>query len=275
MIELDARGVSVSLRGRKVVREVSVSFRAGELAVVIGPNGAGKTTLLRVLAGLQHIDSGAVTLRGKELGTIPRRMLARSLSLVPQNTGFPFSFSVREVVAAGRNPHLGRFERERESDRAAIEEALEQTDCVDLAGRSVTELSGGERQRVMIARSLATQAEIILLDEPTANLDPAHAIDVLDLCRRLTAGGKVVVLTTQDLPMAARYADRVVLMKSGAVVVSGTRDEVLTEAAVSAVFGVSAERAFTPNGHETLLFHRREPEPSFTYRRNPVPGIDQ
>jgi iron complex transport system permease protein len=273
--ELEARWVTVSLSGRKVVREVSVSFETGQLAVVIGPNGAGKTTLLRVLAGLERVDSGVVILQGKDLHRISRRMLARRLSLVPQNTGSPFPFSVREVVATGRNPHLRRFERERQLDSDAIDEALELTDCHELADRAVTELSGAERQRVMIALSLATRAEIILLDEPTANLDPAHAIDVLDLCGRLAAGGKVVILTTQYLPMAERYAERVVLMNSGALSVSGTREEVFTEATISSVFGVSAERAFTSSGDETLLFHRGQRDRLLVPRDEAVREIER
>jgi iron complex transport system ATP-binding protein len=268
--ELQAQSLKVSLRGREVLRGVSIAFDAREVTAVIGPNGAGKTTLLRGLAGLQRINSGAVTLLGKELPTIPRRMVAQRISLVPQNTAFPFAFSVREVVATGRNPYLGRFQREGESDRRAIDEAMNLTDTAHLANRSVTELSGGERQRVMIARSLATQAKIILLDEPTANLDPAHAIDVLDLCRELAASGKVVILTTQDLPMAARHADRIVLMKSGVIVISGTKDEVFTESAILSVLGVSAARAFTASGDETLLLHRGDRERSMSQR----PSID-
>ncbi len=257
MNELRAEKISVALRGRAAVSDVSLELDAGELTAVIGPNGAGKTTLLRALAGLQALDAGRIWLIGKDLRAMPRRMLARQLSFVPQNTAFPFAFTVREVVATGRNPHLGRFQREQAVDRDAIEAALELTDTSHLASRPVTELSGGERQRVMIARSLATQAETILLDEPTANLDPAHAIDILDLCRSMSSAGKLVVLTTQDLTMTVRYADRVVLMKSGKIVASGTRDEVFTESALSSVFEVKAARAFTANGDETLIFRSR------------------
>jgi iron complex transport system ATP-binding protein len=271
--ELQAHDLGVSLRGRDVLRGVSVAFDAGEVSTIIGPNGAGKTTLLRALAGLQHLTSGKVTLLGKELASIPRRVLARHLSFVPQISTFPFAFSVREVVATGRNPYLGRFQREGESDCHAIDEALSLTDTVYLVDRPITELSGGERQRVMIARSLATQAKIILLDEPTASLDPAHAIDILDLCRSLSRSGKVVILTTQDLPMAARQADRIILMNAGAIVVAGTRDEVFTESAVSSVFGVSATRAFTANGDETLLLHRGGRERSVSQRQSIDRGI--
>jgi iron complex transport system ATP-binding protein len=184
-------------------------------------------------------------------------MLARRLSFVPQNSLFPFAFSVREVVAAGRNPYLGRFQREGIEDREKIEQALHLTDTAKLIHRPITELSGGERQRVMIARSLATDAPVILMDEPTANLDPAHALDVLELCRTLAVAGRAVILTTQDLAMAMRYSERVVLMKSGRITNSGKREEVLTESAIESVFNVRAVRAYTAQGEPTMLFHRR------------------
>lgn len=256
MTQLEARGVGVSLRGRRVVNDVSLQCSAGELTVIIGPNGAGKTTLVRVLAGLQRPDTGKVTFDGVDLRSIPRRRLARRLSFVPQDTHFPFAFTVREVVATGRNPHLGRFQREGAEDREGIQQALELTDTEDLTNRPVTELSGGERQRVMIARSLATKAAAVLLDEPTANLDPAHAIDVLELCRLLSAAGRVVILTTQDLAMAIRYADRVILMKAGSVVGAGSCDKVLTETVLRSVFGVRVALAQTADGEQTVLFQR-------------------
>jgi iron complex transport system ATP-binding protein len=249
--------VGVSLRGRRVVNNVSLRCRAGELTAIIGPNGAGKTSLVRTLAGLQPLDTGKVTFDSVDLRSIPHRKLARRLAFVPQNTLFPFAFTVREVVATGRNPHLGRFQREGAADRDKIEEALELTDTVNLINRPITELSGGERQRVLIARSLATDAAAVLLDEPTASLDPAHAIDVLELCRSLSAAGRVVILTTQDVAIVVRHADRVVLMKSGSIAAAGSCDDVLTDAALQLVFGVRAVRAYAESGEQTVLFQRR------------------
>jgi iron complex transport system ATP-binding protein len=254
---IGAYDIGVSLRGRWVITNVSLRCQPGELTAIIGPNGAGKTTLLRALAGLQQIHTGRITLDDVDIRSIPRRMLARRLSFVPQNSLFPFAFSVREVVAAGRNPYLGRFQREGIEDREKIEQALHLTDTAKLIHRPITELSGGERQRVMIARSLATDAPVILMDEPTANLDPAHALDVLELCRTLAVAGRAVILTTQDLAMAMRYSERVVLMKSGRITNSGKREEVLTESAIESVFNVRAVRAYTAQGEPTMLFHRR------------------
>ena len=233
------------------------SVFAGQLIAIVVPNGAGKTTLVRTLAGLQQTYRGTVTHDGIDLRSIPRRTLARSLAFVLQSTLFPFAFTVREVVATGRNPHLGRFQRQRNQDREKIQAAMELTDTEHFANRPITELSSGERQRVMIARSLATDAATILLDEPTANLDPEHAIDVLDLCQSLSAAGRLVILTTQDLAMAMaiRYADRAVLMKSGSVAGVGSCDDVLTESALQSVFGIRAVRAYTADGDQRYVFN--------------------
>jgi iron complex transport system ATP-binding protein len=254
--ELEALHLGVALQDRWVVRDVSLRFKPGELTAIIGPNGAGKSSLLRALAGVQRANAGQVTLGGTDLRLIARRELARRLSYVPQSNHFPFAFSVREVVATGRNPHLGRFQREQAEDREGIEEALALTDIKHLANRPVTELSGGERQRVMIARSLATRSRVVLLDEPTANLDPAHTVDVLELCRFMAEQGKVVVLAIQDLPLAIRYAPRVALISAGSVAGFGTWDEVMTDAAARSVFGILTRRAYTKNGECTLLFDR-------------------
>jgi iron complex transport system ATP-binding protein len=252
---LEAHAAAVELRGRRILHDVSLRFEAGALTAVVGPNGAGKSTFLRAIAGLQRLSAGKIMLNGRDLWSIERRNLARQLSFVPQSTHFPFEFTVREVVATGRNPHRGRFKREQDADRASIEEALALTDTASLANRMVTELSGGERQRVLIARSLATRAGVILLDEPTANLDPSHALDVLELCRSLADAGTVVILTTQDLSMVVRYADRVALMKTGNLVTAGSR-EVLTEDVLRSVFGVRTAWALTPEGDSALVFHR-------------------
>jgi iron complex transport system ATP-binding protein len=252
---LEAHAVTVEIRRKGILLDVSLRFETGTLTAIVGPNGAGKSTLLRAIAGLQPLSTGKVTLNGVDLSSIERRSLARQLSFVPQSTYFPFAFTVREVVATGRHPHRGRFQREQSEDRLSIDEALAQTDTANLANRLVTELSGGERQRVLIARSLATKAGIILLDEPTANLDPAHALDVLELCRSQANAGTIVILTTQDLSMVMRYSDRVALMKSGTMVKVGSR-EVLTDGVLRSVFGVRADWAVTPEGESALVFHR-------------------
>jgi iron complex transport system ATP-binding protein len=194
-----------------------VTLRAGEVTAFIGPNGAGKTTLLRLLAP----DAGAVTLDGHHVRVLGRRALAQRLAFVPQDTYLPFVFTVREMVEMGCHPHLRRFERLRQRDHDIVDAAMRDADVLHLAQRAVTTLSGGERQRVSIVRSLATQADVLLLDEPTANLDIAHALDVLDLCQHLAAAGKTIGLAIHDINAAVRYAAHIVLMRHGRIVYRG------------------------------------------------------
>lgn len=253
---LKLHGVGVEIEGRWLVRDASLTLQPGCLTVLVGPNGSGKTTLLRLLAGLWRPSEGQVTLEGCEISSLPHRELARHVSFVPQDTHFEFAFTVRDVVMMGRHPHLGRFEREREYDRRCVEDAMTRADVIHLKDRLVTEISGGERQRVIIARSLATEADTILLDEPTASLDIAHALDVLNLCRRLADGGKTIALAIHDLNAAMRYATQVALLHSGRIVASGTPADVITDSAVHTIFSVHVERAVTAAGEHTFIFHR-------------------
>lgn len=257
---LELRGAGIEVDGRWLVRNASLALRPGHLTALVGPNGSGKTTLLRLLSGLWRPSEGRALLNDEDLHAVRRRELARRVAFTPQDTHLAFAFTVRDVVTMGRHPHLGRFEREGEADRRAVEEALVRADVAHLANRFVTELSGGERQRVIIARSLATQADAIILDEPTANLDIAHALDVLDLCRKLADDGKTIALAIHDLNLAARYASTVALVCAGAIVATGAPDHVLSDAGIRNVFGVRAERAHAPGGEVVFFFQRDKNE---------------
>ena len=257
---LELRDAGIKMDERWPVRGATLSLPPGRLVALVGPNGSGKTTLLRLLGGLWRPTEGGVFWGGRDLQTIPRRELARRVAFTPQDTHLSFAFTVRDVVAMGRHPHLGRFEREGGRDRRAVEEAIGRADVGHLADRLITELSGGERQRVLIARSLATEADTILLDEPTANLDIAHALGVLDLCRKLAGEGKSVALAIHDLNLAARYATEIVLVNEGRVVTAGGPEEVLSDVAIREVFGVQTERAVGPDGSTAFLFHRPRDE---------------
>lgn len=251
---LELENVSASIGNREIVRDASVGFAAGDLTALVGANGSGKTTLLRLCAGLLTPDSGRVLLEGGDLQTMSRRRIARQIAFTPQDTHLDFRFTVRDTVAQGRYPHRGRFELETDADRASVEAAMELADVSHLASRYVTELSGGERQRVLVARSLATESDVILLDEPTANLDIRHALDALALLRRLAAAGKTIIIALHDLNHAARFATRIALIREGVIVASGAPDVVLDRAAIREVFGVDAHRAVTPDGETALLF---------------------
>lgn len=254
--ELEVRGAGVEADGRWLVQEATLSLRPQALTAFVGPNGAGKTTLLRLLAGLWQPTAGAVLLGGRFLDSFSRRELARRIAYAPQDTHMEFAFTVRDCIAAGRHPHLGRFDREGAHDRRAIDDAMHRADVSHLAARLVTELSGGERQRVALARSLATEAGIILLDEPVANLDIGHALDLLDLCRELTRAGKTIIVALHDLNLAARYASDLVMLAAGRIIAADTPAAVLTDDRLARVFGVRPERLRTATGEMTFHFRR-------------------
>ena len=256
MHALASHNVSVALDGRWILRGINVVLRAACLTAFIGPNGAGKTTLLRVLAGLLAPSAGHVTLHGTDVRGFGRRALSQHIAFMPQDTHMSFAFTVRETVEMGRYPHLRRFERLRQHDHDIVDEAMRRADVWHLAQRHVTTLSGGERQRVIIARSLATQADVFLLDEPTASLDIAHALDVLDLCQQLAHEGKTIGLAVHDINAAARYATHIVLMRAGHIVQQGGVEEVLQETQLNHVFDVCTDRAHTTNGQPVFVFFR-------------------
>jgi iron complex transport system ATP-binding protein len=186
-----------------------------------------------------------------------RALLARRISLVPQETRIDFDYTVEEIVATGRYPHRGRFTRETASDRQMVAEAMDRCDVARLRHRIITTLSGGERQRVLIARSLATSADYLLLDEPTCSLDVEHAIEILDLCRSLTVAGRAVVLASHDLSAAAGRATSVAVVKHGRLVASGAREHILTAELIDEVFHVDAECLRSSRGVPVFALSRK------------------
>jgi iron complex transport system ATP-binding protein len=255
-MKLELQNAGLQFDGRWIVRGLSLELRSGTLLALIGPNGSGKSTMLRLLGGLWRTSEGAARLDGKNLNEFSRRALARCIAYTPQDTHLDFAFTVREVVMMGRHAHLGRFQPEGDRDRAAVQEAMQRADVAELAERVVTELSGGERQRVLIARSLATEAPIILLDEPIANLDIAHALDVLALCRALAQAGKAIAIALHDLNHAARFADEVALLHHGSLMAAGAVEDVLRPAAIGEIFSVSVSRVAADTGANVFIFDR-------------------
>ncbi len=215
---------------------VSASLARGELVSVVGPNGSGKTTLLRALLGTTPLAQGWVELEGRPLAEWRPRELARVLGVVTQREEILFPLTVRETVELGRYAHLGAMGSPGEADRLAVAEALRRADVSTLAGRRTDTLSGGEWQRVRIARALAQNPRALLLDEPTAALDIRHEMEVFELVRRLAEEGIGTLLVTHHLNLAARYADRLLLLDHGSVVAEGPPAEVLRPEVVSSVF---------------------------------------
>ena len=236
-IAIDVSGLTFGYGAEPAVREVSFSVRRGEFLGIIGPNGSGKSTLLRLMSGVRRPWSGTVTLDGRSLAHYKRRELSRKVAVVPQETSIDFPYSVLEVVLFGRTPHLGGFAFEGERDLEAARRAMERTDVSHLAGRAITELSGGERQRVILARALAQETSILLLDEPGAFLDIRHEVETYDLLRELQRDGMTMVSVLHDLNLAALYCERLVLLDGGKVACLGTPEEVMTYPTLTRVYG--------------------------------------
>jgi iron complex transport system ATP-binding protein len=238
VLEVSALGYCTA--GCWLVRNVALQVAAGEFCAILGPNGAGKTTLLRLLSGELTPSSGVVHLMGKPLSSYDPLALAQRRALLSQKRNLEFPFRAVEVVMLGRMPHQ-RTAHETPRDRAVVAESLAQVEAESLAERLYPSLSGGEASRVDLARVLAQEPKLLLLDEPTNHLDPRHQLAVLALAQELAARGCAVVATMHDLNLAARFADRLVLMHRGEVVSAGTANEVLTEAQLRHVYRVEAQ----------------------------------
>jgi len=233
---LAAKGVSFGYGDEPVVDDVSFAVAPGEMLGIIGPNGSGKSTLMRLLSGVLSPGRGEVRLFDRPLSTYSRRDVARSIAVVPQESSIEFPYSVTEVVLMGRSPHFGGFAFEGDRDVEIAHAAMRRTSVEHLARRSIHELSGGERQRVILARALAQEAPIMLLDEPAAFLDIRHEVEIYDLLHDLQQEGKSIVTVLHDLNLAALYCDRVGLLSKGGFRRFGPPNEVITYAAITEVY---------------------------------------
>ena len=238
---------------------VSVEVPRGSLVGILGPNGSGKTTLLRLLGGMLLPGSGRISIDGRDLARLSRRDLAREIAVVPQETRLSFEYSVLEVVLMGRYPHLGAFELEGKDDLAIARGAMEATGTLALEDRLFPTLSGGEKQRVIIASALAQSAGLMLLDEPTAALDPGYQIEIASLLRRLNADrGVTMAVATHDLNLAAGLCQHLVLLRDGRVLAAGPTADVLTRETIRALYDVEADVHFHEGaGHLTVVPLRR------------------
>ena len=234
---LEASGIDVELGGQPILRDVEVTVRRGEVVGLVGPNGAGKSTLLRVVTGMLRPSAGAVAIGGDALDALPRRELAMRVAVVQQLPEAPSTMRVRDLVVLGRHPHLGLLARESRHDFDVADEAMRRAGCDRFADRELGSLSGGERRRAFIARALAQEAPLLLLDEPTSNLDANAQVEILELVAELAATEAGVLLIVHDLTLAAAYCDRIVLLDRGEVVAEGPPSEVVTSEHVRRVYG--------------------------------------
>lgn len=236
-LALRAQGVSVTLDGRAVLRDVDLQANPGEVLALLGPNGAGKSTLLKALAGLLRYE-GRIEIGGFDVASLSPRKRAKRISYVPQRSLLRSALTVEEVVALGRYVHGASFGGLSQNDSEAIEHALTTTHAADLRNRIFTQLSVGEQQRVLLARALASEATILLLDEPTAALDVGEGLAVLRLIRDLAARSHTIVVVLHDLADARSTTDRALLLKEGRVVEHGDTQDVVSAGPIRAVYGV-------------------------------------
>ncbi|MFV0297308.1 MAG: ABC transporter ATP-binding protein [Hyphomicrobiaceae bacterium] len=235
-MNMEASAIRARLGNRDVLKSVSFVATAGRITGLLGPNGAGKTTLLRCLAGLVPLTAGTAQIDGRSIAAFSRAELGRHLAFLPQDRQVHWPVRVSSLVALGRMPHHPVTATAGPSDAAAIASALADMDVAHLADRHTDALSGGELARVLFARALAQQAPVILADEPTAGLDPAHALGLFQVLRRLAAAGRTIVIALHDLSLAARFCDDVALLKDGETLGSGPAAEVLVPERLGDVF---------------------------------------
>lgn len=245
-----------SYRHRPCLHRVSATLRSGTMYGLVGPNGSGKTTLINLLTGNTSVDSGRILLHGRDIQDTPKPELARKLAFVPQAAAIDLEYTVEEIVMMGRHPYIGRFGSPSSEDRRQVEAAMQALDVTRLGDRFVTRLSGGERQRVLVARALAQDTAILILDEATANLDIRHAIDIMRILRHRVASDQItVVAAIHDLDLAAAFCQELLVLQDGNLVAAGPVEQLLTPQLMKKVFAV-----------ETDIHHRSGHPPQLLYR---------
>ena len=251
---LSIQSLSTGYGSEVILDEVTLSVNPGEVLAVIGPNGAGKSTLIRAVSGVLRLRHGMVSAFDEDITRLVPMQRARYLAVVPQAKQLPSAFTVYQTVLLGRTPHLSWLGRPGESDHQRVRLAMERTQTVELADRRVSELSGGEQQRVLLARALAQDAPILLLDEPTTHLDLQHQSSLLNLIRELsTQKNLAILMVVHDLNLASLYADRVALLVSGRLQALGSPAEVLTAEILSQVYHVSVNVVPHPDYNTPLV----------------------
>lgn len=257
---VEASGLRVVLGGRTILDGLTFEIPTGSFVGLLGPNGSGKTTLIRAISGMLPY-AGRLHLKGHPLKNWSRRDLARQVAVVRQAPSLAFDFTVEDIVLLGRAPHKGWLEPFTATDRSRAHAALATVDLADAAHRLMHTLSGGEQQRVFLAQALAQEADLLLLDEPTAHLDVHYQFDFLDRVRDLVAEGRTVVAVFHDLSLAFRYADRLLILHRGRLVADGTPADVLTEDLIARVFRMAARIHRLPDGTPCIQYLHPITEP--------------
>jgi iron complex transport system ATP-binding protein len=253
-VAIEARNVSFSY-GRPVVRDVSLQLKTGQVTGIMGPNGAGKTSLLRLLDGILSPDSGEILVRQRTpLQKLRRKELARYIALVPQNGGLHYPITVFEFAMQGRSPHLPFLGFETGDDESIVEHALDRTGLTSLRSCRVSEISGGEKQRLLLARALAQDAQVLLIDELTANLDIKYQIELMGLvCRSTREKGLATLVVSHEIQLLTSFCDELVLMSRGRITLQGPVGEVVSGDNLKNVFGIDFSVSTKPGSHPEII----------------------
>jgi iron complex transport system ATP-binding protein len=249
---LKIQHLNYAYKKKPVLHDVCFELSAGEVLGVVGPNGAGKSTIIKLLTRVLDTSSGTVLLNDKDVKTLSRLELARSLAVVPQSSDLPADYRVHDLVMMGRTPHLGFLAQESKHDLELVQTVMQRTDTWQFRDRHAHQLSGGERQRVVLARALAQEPSFLLLDEPTNHLDLKYQVDVLSLVRREVASGIGALVVLHDLNLSARMCDRLLVLHGGSIVAQGQPQQVLTREILERVYQTSVDVTFN-QGFPTIL----------------------
>lgn len=254
MVELRAQALTLAAGPRRLIDNISIAFKPGQLTAIIGENGAGKSTLLRMLAGYQRPDSGSVTVNGCDIAALRPQERARQIGWLPQALPPALPVTVADAVALGRFAHGGAPHHLDDTDRQAVDAAIHQCRLTGMEQRSTATLSGGELARVHLARAMAAMTPVMLVDEPIASLDPRYRLEAMKMLRELAvAEGRTVVAVLHDIGLAARFADRFVVMREGRLLADGAADMVVTPEVIEAAFGTSAHVTTEPGWPQPIF----------------------
>ncbi|MCM1987910.1 heme ABC transporter ATP-binding protein [Methanococcoides seepicolus] len=254
---LEVNGVIVKYGNRQILNQVNLRAEKGKFVGIIGPNGSGKTTLVKTINNIIKPNGGSITVDGRSLDTMSSVEIAKNIAMVSQVISINFEFTVEDVVLMGRTPYIKGAETH--EDMEIVQDAMKKTKIIHLKDRFVTQLSGGELQKVIIARALAQDPKILLLDEPTSHLDITNQIDILNLVKDASRKGMLVIAVMHDLNLAAYYCDKIYLLRDGDVISSGTPDEVLTPSNIKTTYNIDVEVINNQITNSLYVIPRLEP----------------
>ena len=250
---LSVENISFAYNKRLLYEGLSFSLPEGSFTAILGPNGVGKSTVIKNISALLPVRNGRILFLGRDVAAFSAWELARGMAVVNQHNDAGFDFTVEEMVFMGRTPHRQPWEREKPKDREAVRGALSMTNCTSLAGRLITTLSGGERQRAFLARALAQEPQLLLLDEPTSHLDIKHRLEMMSILAELKKKGMTIFAVLHDINLANQFADKALLFHEGRLLACGPPKEILTPRNISLVYQVRTEQVLTSDGARHLL----------------------